>query len=182
MEKMTLGPTKRMALIGLAIAVSFVSTRASDIVWWFVVFSFALVPLAFLAGLLQIRLARASVAVLVVELLSADGLRELRDAIARTLNDPDLDLAVWLPDTYEWIGSDGRPYDHDYGDSRYAREDTKMALRQSKVSGIIPFCITIDRESEDELRDLYGEVGYTIIDDVMSLPERLPGIYRRLTT
>ena len=97
--------------IGLAIAVSFVSTRASDIVWWFVVFSFALVPLAFLAGLLQIRLARASVAVLVVELLSADGLRELRDAIARTLNDPDLDLAVWLPDTYEWIGSDGRPYD-----------------------------------------------------------------------
>jgi nitric oxide reductase NorD protein len=78
--------------------------------------------------------------------------------------------------------SDGRPYDHDYGDSRYAREDTKMALRQTKVIGITPFCITIDRESEAELKDLYGEVGYTIIDDVMSLPERLPGIYRRLTT
>ena len=78
--------------------------------------------------------------------------------------------------------SDGRPYDHDYGDSRYAREDTKMALRQTKTAGITPFCITIDRESEAELKDLYGEVGYTIIDDVMSLPERLPGIYRRLTT
>lgn len=78
--------------------------------------------------------------------------------------------------------SDGRPYDHDYGDSRYAREDTKMALRQAKVNGITPFCITIDRDSEAELKDLYGEVGYTIIDDVMSLPERLPGIYRRLTT
>lgn len=78
--------------------------------------------------------------------------------------------------------SDGRPYDHDYGDSRYAREDTKMALRQAKVNGITPFCITIDRDSEAELKDLYGEIGYTIIDDVMSLPERLPGIYRRLTT
>ncbi len=78
--------------------------------------------------------------------------------------------------------SDGRPYDHDYGDSRYAREDTKMALRQAKMAGIIPFCITIDRESEAELKDLYGEVGYTIIDDVMSLPEKMPGIYRRLTT
>jgi nitric oxide reductase activation protein len=78
--------------------------------------------------------------------------------------------------------SDGRPYDHDYGDSRYAREDTKMALRHTKIVGITPFCITIDRESEAELKDLYGEVGYTIIDDVMSLPERLPGIYRRLTT
>jgi nitric oxide reductase activation protein len=78
--------------------------------------------------------------------------------------------------------SDGRPYDHDYGDARYAREDTREALIDAKMRGITPFCITIDRESESELRDLYGEVGYTIIDDVLSLPERLPGIYRRLTT
>jgi hypothetical protein len=78
--------------------------------------------------------------------------------------------------------SDGRPYDHDYGDSRYAREDTKVALRQAKRAGITPFCITIDRESEDQLKDMYGEVGYTIIDDVLSLPERMPAIYRRLTT
>jgi nitric oxide reductase NorD protein len=77
--------------------------------------------------------------------------------------------------------SDGRPYDHDYGDARYAREDTREALRQAKIQGITPFCITIDRESEAVLRDLYGEIGYTIIDDVLSLPERLPGIYRRLT-
>jgi nitric oxide reductase activation protein len=78
--------------------------------------------------------------------------------------------------------SDGRPYDHDYGDSRYAREDTRMALRQARIEGITPFCITIDRESEDQLKDMYGEVGYTIIDDVLNLPERLPGIYSRLTT
>jgi len=78
--------------------------------------------------------------------------------------------------------SDGRPYDHDYGDSRYAREDTRVALKQARIEGITPFCITIDRESEDQLRDMYGEVGYTIIDDVLSLPERLPGIYSRLTT
>ncbi|HEV7746122.1 MAG TPA: VWA domain-containing protein [Pyrinomonadaceae bacterium] len=78
--------------------------------------------------------------------------------------------------------SDGRPYDHDYGDARYAREDTREALRQAKTQGITPFCITIDRESEAELRDLYGEIGYTIIDDVLTLPERMPGIYRRLTT
>src|SRR6185295_1946871 len=78
--------------------------------------------------------------------------------------------------------SDGRPYDHDYGDARYARDDTREALRQAKIQGITPFCITIDRESEAELRDLYGEIGYTIIDDVLTLPERMPGIYRRLTT
>ncbi|HEX7956932.1 MAG TPA: VWA domain-containing protein, partial [Pyrinomonadaceae bacterium] len=78
--------------------------------------------------------------------------------------------------------SDGRPYDHDYGDARYAREDTREALRQARLDGITPFCVTIDRDSESELRDLYGEIGYTIIDDVLSLPERMPAIYRRLTT
>ncbi|MCW5960733.1 MAG: VWA domain-containing protein [Pyrinomonadaceae bacterium] len=80
------------------------------------------------------------------------------------------------------ILTDGRPYDHDYGDARYAREDVREALTEAKMMGITPFCITIDRESEQELKDLYGDVGYTIIDDVLSLPERMPNIYRRLTS
>ncbi len=80
------------------------------------------------------------------------------------------------------ILTDGRPYDHDYGDARYAREDVREALTEAKMNGITPFCITIDRESEAELKDLYGDVGYTIIDDVLSLPERMPNIYRRLTS
>lgn len=79
------------------------------------------------------------------------------------------------------ILTDGRPYDHDYGDARYAREDVRESLNEAKTCGIIPFCITIDRDSESELKDLYGDVGYTIIDDVLSLPERLPNIYKRLT-
>ncbi len=80
------------------------------------------------------------------------------------------------------ILTDGRPYDHDYGDAKYAKEDVREALTDAKITGITPFCITIDRDSEQELRDLYGEVGYTIIDDVLSLPEKLPNIYRRLTS
>jgi nitric oxide reductase NorD protein len=80
------------------------------------------------------------------------------------------------------ILTDGRPYDHDYGDAKYAREDVREALRDAKLNGITPFCVTIDRDSETELKDLYGDVGYTIIDDVLSLPERMPNIYRRLTT
>ncbi|MGQ9898092.1 MAG: nitric oxide reductase activation protein NorD [Acidobacteriota bacterium] len=78
--------------------------------------------------------------------------------------------------------SDGRPYDHDYGDARYAREDSKQALRSARQAGITPFCITIERDADQELKELYGDVGYTVIDDVLSLPEKLPGIYRRLTS
>jgi nitric oxide reductase NorD protein len=80
------------------------------------------------------------------------------------------------------ILTDGRPYDHDYGDARYAREDVREALTEARMNAITPFCITIDRDSEAELKDLYGDVGYTIIDDVLNLPERLPNIYRRLTS
>ena len=80
------------------------------------------------------------------------------------------------------ILTDGRPYDHDYGDAKYAKEDVREALTEARMSGITPFCITIDRDSEQELMDLYGEIGYTIIDDVLSLPEKLPNIYRRLTS
>jgi len=80
------------------------------------------------------------------------------------------------------ILTDGRPYDHDYGDARYAREDVREALTEAKTNGVTPFCITVDRESESELKDLYGNIGYTIIDDVLSLPERMPSIYRRLTS
>ena len=61
-----------------------------------------------------------------------------------------------------------------HGDARYAREDTREALRQAKSEGITPFCITIDRESEAELKDLYGEIGYTIIDDVLTASRTSP--------
>jgi nitric oxide reductase activation protein len=80
------------------------------------------------------------------------------------------------------ILTDGRPYDHDYGDARYAREDVRESLTEARLAGVTPFCITIDRDSEAELKDLYGDVGYTIIDDVLSLPERMPNIYRKLTS
>lgn len=77
--------------------------------------------------------------------------------------------------------SDGRPLDTDYqGD--YALEDTRTALREARRLGIHPYCITVDREARDYVSRMYGEVQYTIIDDVRTLPDRLPMIYRRLTS
>jgi nitric oxide reductase NorD protein len=77
--------------------------------------------------------------------------------------------------------SDGRPLDESY-DGSYALQDTRRALQEAKAKGIHPFCITIDREGPDYLEGMYGEVAYTVVDDVSSLPRRLPMIYRRLTT
>jgi nitric oxide reductase NorD protein len=77
--------------------------------------------------------------------------------------------------------SDGRPLDDAYQEE-YALEDTKAALREAKAMGVHPFCITVDREARGYLDRMYGDVCYLIIDRVESLPERLPRIYRTLTT
>jgi nitric oxide reductase activation protein len=77
--------------------------------------------------------------------------------------------------------SDGKPLDEAYADE-YALEDTKMALQEVRMRGIDPFCITVDREADDYLRRMYGDVRFLIIDHVETLPERLPRLYQRLTT
>ena len=77
--------------------------------------------------------------------------------------------------------SDGRPLDDAYQED-YALEDTKAALQEVKARGVHPFCITVDTEAHGYLARMYGEVCYLIIDRVHSLPERLPRIYRTLTS
>ena len=77
--------------------------------------------------------------------------------------------------------SDGRPLDDLYADE-YALEDTKAALREAKAGGVHVFCITVDHEASGYLARMYGDVSYVIIDRIESLPERLPRIYRMLTT
>lgn len=79
------------------------------------------------------------------------------------------------------VVSDGRPLDDDYKDE-YSLEDTKVALREAKRRGIHPFCITIDRDADEYLKRMYGDVQFTVIDRVETLPLRLPRIYQRLTT
>lgn len=80
------------------------------------------------------------------------------------------------------ILSDARPADDEYVNARYAREDTRVALAEARASGATPFCIVIKQFGEAEPAEMLAGTGYTLIDDIHSLPERLPGIYRRLTT
>ena len=76
--------------------------------------------------------------------------------------------------------SDGRPLDGDYGEE-YALEDTRMALREARQQGISPFCLTIDQQASGYLKRMYGDVQYLVLDNIQTLPERLPRVYQRLT-
>src|SRR5213078_3456224 len=79
----------------------------------FLVDAFGLAPVAFLAGLLYARLARSALGDLVVGLHADLAPADLRDALARTLRDPSLELAYWLPDFNTYVDVDGQPLDID---------------------------------------------------------------------
>jgi signal transduction histidine kinase len=68
----------------------------------------ATVPVALTVDLIRGKLARGAVAGLVVELGSASAPVDLRDALARALQDPSLSLAYWLPDRRRYVDADGK--------------------------------------------------------------------------
>jgi len=79
-----------------------------DLFWWQVIGLTAL-PIALLAGLLRARLARGHVGELVIHLeQSSPG--ELRDELALALDDPTLEVALWLPDQREYVDAAGNPF------------------------------------------------------------------------
>lgn len=79
------------------------------------------------------------------------------------------------------IITDGKPNDLDLYDSRYGVEDTRMAVHEARRMGLMPFCVTIDREAGAYLPYIFGPAGFTVIRKPEELPRRLPLLYAQLT-
>ena len=79
---------------------------------------FALIPFAFLAGLLRSRISRAeAVSDLVAGLGAAGDARSgLRDALAEALSDPSVELAYWVPETESYVDAAGARVELPAGD------------------------------------------------------------------
>jgi signal transduction histidine kinase len=71
-------------------------------------FVIGIAPIAFLIGLLDARLHRSAVGDLMLELRTDPAPADLRDALARALRDPSLELAYWLPDYEVYADLEGR--------------------------------------------------------------------------
>jgi nitric oxide reductase NorD protein len=78
--------------------------------------------------------------------------------------------------------SDGKPNDEDEYEGVYGIEDTRQAVAEAKLQGIHLFCLTIDRQGSIYLPQMFGPHGYSILWDITQLPQRLPELYRRITT
>jgi signal transduction histidine kinase len=79
----------------------------SQALLWLAACSLVTVPAAFLAGLLRSRLARGGLSELFLGLGSTRG-GDLRGALAKTLGDPRLVVAYWLPEYGTYADGEGR--------------------------------------------------------------------------
>jgi signal transduction histidine kinase len=119
----TAGPRERRSLAPLLLAAVALALRAvfenvrvfvnsqpfanEDLFWWLIA-ALAALPLALLVGTLRARLARGNVSSLVLELdRTPPTPTTLRDALARTLSDPSLELLFWLPDRAAYVDVTG---------------------------------------------------------------------------
>jgi signal transduction histidine kinase len=84
---------------------------STDTTWfWITTLVMLAIPLSLGLGLLRSRSGRSAVADLVVELeRTPPGF--VREALARTLGDPSLELALWLPERRSYVDTQGRTLD-----------------------------------------------------------------------
>ena len=76
--------------------------------------------------------------------------------------------------------TDGEPADIDVHDDRQLIEDSRKAVLEAEQEGIYTYCINLDPEADDYVRDIFGHQ-FTIIDRVERLPEQLPRLFMALT-
>ena len=80
------------------------------------------------------------------------------------------------------ILTDGEPADIDVSDDRLLIEDTHKAVDELSSKGIYTHCISLDKKADDYIQDIFGAGGYTVIDNVEKLPEKLPLLFTALTS
>jgi signal transduction histidine kinase len=102
------------------------------------------VPLALAVGLLWGRTARSAVADLVVELERTPP-GSVRDALARTLGDPSLELALWLPARDTYVDANGQPLELANADSERAM--TILGPPEAPVAALLHDPVLLERRA-----------------------------------
>lgn len=80
------------------------------------------------------------------------------------------------------ILTDGEPSDIDVDDEQYLISDTKKAVDEISSKGMHSYCISLDKKADEYISDIFGVGGYTVIDHVEKLPEKLPLLFASLTS
>jgi signal transduction histidine kinase len=128
-------------MVALIAGLGLQSTAGSDSAAVEVVFLLSLTPLAavpylFLASFVRARMLQGgAVGELIARLGEAPQPGDLRDALARALGDPSLELVYWLPEDERFVDAEGRPYE--LPDPASGRAVTKVERDGGCVAAIV---------------------------------------------
>ena len=73
--------------------------------------------------------------------------------------------------------TDGEPADIDERDPQHLRHDARKSVEELSAQGVLSYCLTLDPHADDYVKRIFGETGYTIVDNMGQLPERLPAVF-----
>ena len=77
--------------------------------------------------------------------------------------------------------TDGEPHDIDVHDPKYLQFDAKKAVEEASRAGILTYCMSVDPKADEYVQRIFGQRNYMVVDHIDRLPEKLPGLYLRLT-
>lgn len=77
--------------------------------------------------------------------------------------------------------TDGKPNDLDHYEGRYGVEDTRQAVLEARQAGLVPFCVTIDKEAGEYLPHLFGAHHFVVVPDATRLSHVLTRLYGALS-
>jgi signal transduction histidine kinase len=108
-ERRSLLPVFVSGGVSLALVAAYAISQV-DALLWMAFAAFAATPFAFLAGLARADLSGSrGVRTLMAQLGDAPERADLRDALARALGDPALELAFWMPELNRYVDAGGSP-------------------------------------------------------------------------
>ncbi|MCO6187758.1 nitric oxide reductase activation protein NorD [Rhizobium sp. L1K21] len=77
--------------------------------------------------------------------------------------------------------TDGKPNDLDHYEGQHGIEDSHMAVREARRSGLSLHGVIIDEDGQDWFARIFGRGGFTLLPHPERLTRALPEIYRTLT-
>ena len=170
-----------VALLLVSVAADRISSIANSVTWVLFLTSFALVPGAFLVGVLRSRWDRSAATRMLVSL---DAGIPLRDTLAQALHDPSLEIVYRLDDRDEWVDASGRRVAEPVGTEE--RAVTTVERNGLRIAALVHDPVLADEPETIELvaaavglplenmrlqADMRSQLGFlaTLVDTVPSL-------------
>ena len=124
-----------LAIAAYLVAQEVGGATARRVAWWALLVALLAVPLAFLYGLLRVRLAQADVPRLLLSTPDEPTPRQAEAAIGQALGDPTLQLAFWLPEQDGYVDAAGEPMELPGPDS--GRAVTPIAYGERPIAALV---------------------------------------------